>query len=185
MNQTTIASLIAEASKPTCTVSSRERILQTLQREVWPGHQREQDQVRNGVTLVIDSVYCSTIEHRPSHLTKLLPFFESLSGVDRLMDLLEEASSIGDRFKSNKSQSCDGTRICQIQCDLTDHLMCLEGVSMVGGRDKGFQLVLDRLFTGIGQTNPVLLMDLLPVFAVICGDRDGMVIAQIDWSLIR
>jgi hypothetical protein len=94
-----------------------------------------------------------------------------------LKALLEEAAN----------DNCSPQRRNEIQCELDEATAAMgeEGVYKITGREAGLSLVLDALYVHTIQNRPELLPSFFPTFAIICGDRDeGMLIADVDWSLI-
>ena len=48
-------------------------------------------------------------------------------------------------------------------------------------RAAGIRIVLEKLYVDTYTENPALLPTLFPVFAIICGDKDRTVVADVDW----
>ena len=89
-----------------------------------------------------------------------------------IYDLLVEASA-----KTTSDQ-----RINEIQCELGRAVCKNTG----DGRGEGIEVILDSLYVDTFNNNPKLLPTLLPVFAIMCGDRDGhSIIGEPDWKLIN
>lgn len=60
-----------------------------------------------------------------------------------------------------------------------------DGALEIDGREAGMQLILSSLYQDTLENRPALLPMMFPVFAMICGDRqEGMICANVDWSLI-
>ena len=51
-------------------------------------------------------------------------------------------------------------------------------------REAGIRTVLESLYVDTVRNRPDLLPTLFPAFAVMCGDRTGTIVADVDWSLI-
>lgn len=90
---------------------------------------------------------------------------------ETLKNLLEEAAA----------PDCGLQRRSQIQVLLGDAVFRC-------GADKrgdGIRVILDSLYCDIIQHRPELLPTMFPAFAIMCGEnRDGMIIASVDWSLV-
>ncbi len=50
-------------------------------------------------------------------------------------------------------------------------------------RGDGIGLVLDSLWVSTVKHNPALLPTLFPAFAIMCGDKDGTIVADINWAV--
>lgn len=94
----------------------------------------------------------------------------------QILSLLQEAASA----------DCTNLRLNQIQSAFgrATTTFIKEGVYETKGLTAGIGLVMDHLFEGTVEHDRVLLPNLFPVFAAICGDRDkGSYLAAIDWSV--
>ena len=76
-----------------------------------------------------------------------------------------------------------GRRLNEIQCVLESEVF---ESKVINDRSAGILLVLCSLYVSTLENDPKLLPSLLPVFSMICGDRDDKcIIADIDWSFIN
>jgi hypothetical protein len=74
----------------------------------------------------------------------------------------------------------------KIQCLLSAETIASKGNSSED-RTKGYgvELVLQALYVGVLDNNPKLLPSLLPVFAIMAGEANGMLVADPDWDYIN
>lgn len=74
-------------------------------------------------------------------------------------------------------------RLNEIQCILNKEVIKSNNFE---DRNAGILLIMDELYVSTIKNNPKLLPTLLPVFALICGDRkSNSIVADIDWSFIN
>jgi hypothetical protein len=91
--------------------------------------------------------------------------------------LLEASKNETSEFRKNK-----------IQCLLGEQCAGFNGECYeIEGRGAGIHLILDKLYVDTLENNPKLLPSLLPVFAIISGERekDKYIVADADWSFIN
>lgn len=100
----------------------------------------------------------------------------------QILALLKEATAL----KFDNINDPDFQRLNKIQIELTeavyqDH----EGQDPFNSRAAGFQTIVGHLFVDTFRNRPDYLPALFPVFAVLCGDRDVMILSDVDWSLLE
>lgn len=99
---------------------------------------------------------------------------------ERIKELLTEASSA----------DCSQARLNKIQGELSQSTAAMRQEGALAGtydtfsRAGGLDLVTNALFVETSQNRRDVLPHLLPVFSLLCGDRDSGIIAEIDWSLV-
>jgi len=96
----------------------------------------------------------------------------------KIMELLQEAAS----------PSCTWERQNEIHCLLGAATAALDedGIYEVDTEAAGMSNALDCLFTDTCKNRRDQLPALFPFFATICGNREeGMLVADVDWSLVR
>jgi hypothetical protein len=187
LNQSVIKELLIEASQPTCTSVRREQILASLSEAVWPGDRPGlKDGTNNwssGISMVINALYVEAFERRPDQLPVLHPVFATLCEErEDLQAILEEASVLAQR-KHALTES-EGMRVCKIQTFLRPKASLGQDCSDQDGREVGMQIALCAVYIGAIQHAPERLVGLFPLVAVICGDRDRLIHARVDWSLV-
>ena len=85
------------------------------------------------------------------------------------------------RLLEEAAQSEDWQRRNQIHCELAD---AVYSDDKDDDRGEGIKVLLDSLYLSTIQNRPDRLPKLLPVFVLMCGDRDGTIIGEIDWKQI-
>ncbi len=107
---------------------------------------------------------------------KEVKFLEETMDQRQIKRLLEEAAK----------PDCQSQRLNEIQCALgaATAAMGKDGVYKIEGREAGIHLVLNDLFVSTLEYEPELLPSLFPVFALLCGDRDSSLLADINWTLV-
>lgn len=85
-----------------------------------------------------------------------------------IKSLLEEAAN----------PDCPPARLNEIQC-------IFGGAIAANCQEDSFHALLDALYVGAINNRQEHLPALFPIFAAICGDRkEGVIIADVDWSLV-
>ena len=92
-------------------------------------------------------------------------------------------SQIHDLLIEAANPACTAKRRNQIQI-LLDEAVVGAGLPDSDERLEGMQVVLDTLYTSTLENRSYLLPTLLPVFALMCGDKEDIVVAEIDWEQI-
>jgi len=90
--------------------------------------------------------------------------------------LLEASKDETSEFRKNK-----------IHCLLGEQAAGFNGCCYeIEGRAAGINLILDKLYVDTLENNPKLLPSLLPVFAIISGEREKNknIVAYADWSFV-
>jgi hypothetical protein len=97
---------------------------------------------------------------------------------EQIYELLLEAS---------KDETSD-SRKNKIQCLLGEQAAGFnDEYYNIHGRGAGINLILDKLYVDTLENNPKLLPSLLPVFAIISGNREKgkCLVANADWNFIN
>lgn len=93
-----------------------------------------------------------------------------------LMELLVEAATCTDWRRVNA---------IQVELEHATHGGDADVIE-IDDRQAGIRVVLGTLFVQTYQSNPAILPQLFPAFAVMCGiDGDKYIVAHIDWSVYR
>lgn len=95
-----------------------------------------------------------------------------------IMALLEEAAKLATDMAHNWQQ------VNEIQC-LLGHAAYQEheGQDPLSSRAAAIGTIIDHLYMETIRNAPERLPALFPAFALLCGDRNGTIIARIDWSI--
>ena len=102
---------------------------------------------------------------------------EELMDQREIKSLLQEACN----------QDCSWTRRTEIQCEFgkASAAMGVNGIYKAEGPGSGLIAFLDELYIDTLVNRPEFLLSLFPVFAMICGDREGgSICTGVDWSLV-
>jgi len=94
---------------------------------------------------------------------------------------------IKELLKEAATNTWGWRRMNDIHCELADATAATgeDGVVDIDGPQAGLRLVVDALFVSTAQNRPEALPGLLPVFSLLCGDREeGILLADIDWSQV-
>ena len=98
----------------------------------------------------------------------------------RIMALLIEASLLARQTEQN------ARRLNEIQVELASAVYDNhEGQNRLNSRAAGLRTCLNKLYVTTLTNDPSKLPGLFPAFAILCGERDGTIIADPDWEIMR